>query len=390
MNTVHSDAPGRSGTHILKMIGAAALAAVLGLTMVAGSAEAAKRTPKVKVMTRNMYLGADLTPALTAPHVPALIAAAGEILRQVDRTKIQIRAQSLADEIRNKRPDLVGLQEVALWRIQFPADGPPPPNGPGTPATQVRYDFLAELMDALNQNGKIYRVVKVQREFDAELTGDYINDAPPGPGNSYGADTDGRLTMRDVILARVGPKIKTWGGTSGNFADVLEVTTAGGPLTVNRGYLSTNAFVRGRKFHFFNTHFEAFDPQTVIPSIRAKQAAQLAGIMNQGPRPVILVGDLNSDCPGYTPGDCQAYGTMFDAGFKRRSTNKPLSCCLSDPDLTGGSLADFDHKVDHIMTNRPRLLKMRGSSVVGLKRIGALGLMPSDHAGLVSTLRWTR
>ncbi len=39
-----------------------------------------------------------------------------------------------------------------------------------------------------------------------------------------------------------------------------------------------------------------------------------------------------------------------------RSTDNPLSCCLNSSLLgagDGGSVADFDHKVDHMMTNAP-------------------------------------
>ena len=51
-----------------------------------------------------------------------------------------------------------------------------------------------------------------------------------------------------------------------------------------------------RNFRFINTHFEAFDDETVIPSIRSLQAQEIAGIALDpsygGERPVILLGDL--------------------------------------------------------------------------------------------------
>src|SRR5919109_3487500 len=75
----------------------------------------------------------------------------------------------LAREIKRSKADLVGLQEVALWRKQTPSDGGAPPISPlpgATPATAVEQDFLAILRREL---GRSYRVVVVQEEFDAEL-----------------------------------------------------------------------------------------------------------------------------------------------------------------------------------------------------------------------------
>src|SRR6478672_5585326 len=70
----------------------------------------------VNVMTRNVYLGANLAPAIGAPSLEAFVAANGQILREVTANDFPTRAKGLAQEILAKQPDLVGLQEVALWR----------------------------------------------------------------------------------------------------------------------------------------------------------------------------------------------------------------------------------------------------------------------------------
>ena len=100
------------------------------------------------VMTRNLYLGADLTPAIGAPSLEGLAAANGQILREVTANNFPTRAKGLAKEIRSERPDLVGLQEVALWRTA-PPSVLPLVTGPS--ATTVRYDYLAELLKEVNK-----------------------------------------------------------------------------------------------------------------------------------------------------------------------------------------------------------------------------------------------
>ncbi len=87
-------------------------------------------------MTRNLYLGADLTPAVEATTPEALAAANGKILREVVANDFPTRAKGLANEILRTRPDLVGLQEVALWQTT-------PLSAAATP---VNYDYLELLL----------------------------------------------------------------------------------------------------------------------------------------------------------------------------------------------------------------------------------------------------
>ena len=142
-----------------------------------------KKNDRVRVMTRNVYLGADLSPGLSATNPDEFFAANGAILRQVTRTNFPLRAEALAKEIRREHADLVGLQEVALWRKQTPSDlGAPPINPNATPATQVEQDFLAILRRELKRVGAKYRVVVVQREFDAELPVDVDGSDTTGTG----------------------------------------------------------------------------------------------------------------------------------------------------------------------------------------------------------------
>ena len=333
------------------------------------------------VMTRNLYLGADLTPAILAPTLPEFIAANGQILREVTANNFPVRAKGLAKEILEAKPDLVGLQEVALWRTA-PVNFEVLTKGPS--ATTVRYDYLAELLAELNKGPDRYEVVVVQNEFDLEAPGDEDGNPETGP---LGADINGRLTMRDVILARRGAGVDTKNAQSANFATNLVVPVAGVPVTVKRGWTATDAKVRGSGwFRFVNTHLEAFQPL-----IRQAQAAEL--VAPTGPAtsdlPVVLLGDLNSDDDTVEGADRLAYETLLAAGMVNRSTNDPLSCCLDSSLLAvgaGGSEADFDHQVDHILTRDPDVVTLQDSEVSGIQPVN--GYWNSDHAGLFSALRF--
>jgi endonuclease/exonuclease/phosphatase family metal-dependent hydrolase len=339
-----------------------------------------------RVMTRNLYLGADLGPAIRATDLDAFVAANGAVLRQVTATNFPVRVKGLAAEILETEPDLVGLQEVALWRT-----GPPsvaPLLGAPKTAMTVRYDFLELLLEELNADRERYRPVVIQEEFDFEAPADENGVSGDGPAPTFDAELNARLTMRDVILQRVDAGVHVGQPEGAHFQTLLTLPILGSAVTVTRGWTKVDARVRGGIwFRFVNTHLEAFDPRTVHPSIRAQQAAELVapGGPATGDLPVVLVGDLNSDDDTVVPDDQQAYRVLLEAGFVSRSTDDPLSCCVHSYDLTTGTAAEFDHQVDHIMTNAPDTVRLVESLVTGRTMVN--GYWSSDHAGVFSALR---
>lgn len=391
---IHRTAPTR------RVVLALAIAALACLAF-AGLAQAkpAKQKPKgttVNVMTRNLYLGADLGPALASKSQAEFFEANGGIVRQVEATNFPVRAKGLAKEILETEPDLVGLQEVALWREAPPSVGPILSGKPS--AETVKYDFLKLLLAQLNRKGAEYKLVVAQDEFDFEAPANangIPGDGPGGTGLLANTEVNGRLTMRDVILARVGAGVVTSNPKGGNFAHPLVVKVAGSTeVSVTRGWTSVDAKVRGsKKFHFVNSHLEAFDDETLVPSIRAQQASEL--VEPGGPAtsslPVVLLGDFNSDVKTEVkPGDGQAYRVLTGAGFRERREPKPNTCCISTSyDLkTGGGKAEFNHTVDHVMTDQPKKIKLISSTVTGLKKTN--GYWDSDHAGVFSSLNFLR
>jgi endonuclease/exonuclease/phosphatase family metal-dependent hydrolase len=371
-----------------------ALAAALLAVPVAAEAKPAQSS-KVKVMTRNLYLGADLTPGVQAKDLQGLVDAAGTILNQVDQNNFPVRAKGLAAEINQQKPDLVGLQEASLWRTGPCTESPIPPK-----ATTVKYDYVKLLLGELNKGKKRYRVVISKNEFDFEVYANTDGDeSTAAPGCQLGSEINGRLTMRDVILARKGT-VRTSSPKSGTFDTLLEVRPAGVSIDVTRGWTSVDAKVGSQKFRFINTHLEAFDNNAANHTnkgadvgngeVRQAQASELVKV--GGPAvsslPVILLGDLNSDVKTEVKkGDALAYRALLNAKFTERATAKPFGCCLNANVLKtsgGGKVTDFDHIVDHVMTNSKKV-KLLSSTITGRKPVG--GYWDSDHAGLFSALK---
>ena len=68
------------------------------------------------VMSRNLYLGADVGVALQL--IPNLPAAAQFMWKQVQRTDFSQRKDILVREIESESPDVIGLQEATIWYCQ--------------------------------------------------------------------------------------------------------------------------------------------------------------------------------------------------------------------------------------------------------------------------------
>src|SRR5688500_4212924 len=273
---------------------------VLALIAVAPPAVPAAPPAGITVMTRNLYFGADFTPILQATNLPGLIGAASAVFATVQASRPADRLDAIAGEIARKQPDLVGLQEVTLWR-----SGPtPPPGSPPQLATTVEFDFLDLLLAALAQRGHPYVVVAITANFDAQV-----------PAFVGGAPRMIRYSDFDVILARADAGLSFANHKTENFvtnAEILNPLT--GPLTILRGYASV-AVTRGSDtFRFVNTHL---DP--LAPAVRLAQANE---ILNEPGNPtlppvlpLVLVCDCNTAANGIVPDATAAYDALIQAGL---------------------------------------------------------------------------
>ncbi|MQA99886.1 MAG: hypothetical protein GEU78_06275 [Actinobacteria bacterium] len=343
----------------------------MALTGPAASTAGAANPRPVKVMTRNLYLGADLTPAITATSLPEFLAANAHIFSVVQQTNFPERAVALAHEIADADPALIGLQEVALWysgAFNDPA-----------PATTLEYDFLEILQQELSAVGAPYDVVRVQDEADIE--------APAGA--PYFKDF--RLVQRDVILVKagLGDEVRMSNAQSDNFDNILTISSGIGlQIPVERGWTSVDVTVNRRTFRLVNTHLEAFHP--LVRLAQAEELIAPTGPIGSATGNVVLAGDINSgpelpvevnrlaffELTGFGLVDTWAVANPGDPGFTSgfgELLDEPLESAL-------------EHRVDHVMA-------LGNVGVVRSKIYGtdpdnrtATGMWPSDHAGVMATL----
>jgi hypothetical protein len=353
------------------------------------------------VMTRNIYLGGDIALPLQAGGLPDALGRAFYVWQTVQGTDFPARAEALADEIAAAEPELLGLQEVSLWRTDAVSDelgptGLPTDPLPFTPdAMTVAYDFLALLVDALAERGLAYDVVASQQNADLELP-------VPSPTSPIGL-MDVRYTDFDVILARADtPGLHVSNPQGANFTARLTSVIAGTiPVTVLRGWTSVDVKYGGERFRLFNTHPEAF-----VEAIRLAQTAQLVGVVLASPIPVVVVGDLNSE-PGTDPYELLT-GVLTDA-WTIAGTDDGFTCCQLSTLTNPSSL--LDERIDLVLYRGP-------FEVLAIDVTGGVPLVPplvlaspifpyppaalpgfgagtpmywgADHAGVVAQLRLTQ
>jgi endonuclease/exonuclease/phosphatase family metal-dependent hydrolase len=344
----------------------------------AGLEESAVRLPApasvpTTVLTRNLYLGGDISPLL-GPGDP-LEAAAG-IWEQILSTDYPTRAAALADEILAGGVDVVGLQEVTRYTAGL-EDEEGFPQGP-------LLDFLAVLQAHLQARGATYHVAVEQPGTRVALP------VPLGGTPVLIGYQDGlAILVRDGIEFRE-PR-------SGRYAASPPAHLTAN-LSFHRGWTSVEVRLGTGWYRFVNTHLEI---QEFAP-VQVAQTLELLSILEGESLPTVLLGDLNSAANPSAPADRKTatYPTLLEAGFvdlwtRSNDPDDGLTCC-HDPPLDNPS-APFDQRLDLILA---RNLPM-GSGFAGDARLHVVGdrpgdrvatndgrfLWPSDHAGVVGRLR---
>lgn len=311
-------------------------------------------------MTWNIYFGAILTPALgtTPEELPQRVT---EIFRQFQATNFPVRARAIADQIARKKPDIIGLQEAAIWQLLLPQNS----------KVAVEYDLVTILLKELKKRGLHYQVLAKVDTTDVTV--------PSSSGFNV------RFVDRDVILVRKNSGLKFSNIQTKIFDAFLPVLVGGKIEKLQFGWVSVDVKICGKKFKLVNTHLQPVSP--LIPPTLQIQLAQ-ANELLQGPGatelPVVFIGDFNSNSDGSGP----SYNLMINAGFEDTwniaGKGEGLTCC-QDADVLNLN-SQLLVRIDLILFRGD--FKVKKVDVVGEEQEDrtSTALWPSDHAGVAAKL----
>jgi len=329
---------------------------------------------ELSVMTQNLYLGSSLTPALEATTPEQFIEAVAQIYATVQFTDFPARAEAIADEIQAKEPDLIGLQEVEKWTTIGLTEGSEPPDG---------YDFLEILEGELAADGLHYEVAAISHNANigpAPLLAEGCTALPELPFSTCAV----QLEDRDVILVNKDTPGLSWKNPqSAQYAVQREIASPVGPLSFDRGWASIDAKLKGLPFRFVDTHLETEEDAAVQ---EAQAAEFLAGPAKGGT--VVATGDFNSASDGSTT---TSYAQLTAPGKFRDAWDEgqlgPGSSCCQESALAN-EISTLQTRIDLILSRGAARSDGDEAELVGDTHFQEVApFWPSDHAGVVATLR---
>jgi endonuclease/exonuclease/phosphatase family metal-dependent hydrolase len=364
----------------------------------------------VKVMTRNQYLGADLTPLILAQTPEDFFDAAEAALKQIAFNRFPLRARRLAAEVALSKPDLIGLQEVFDFTVN------------GVNIRPLFVNHLTETLAALAEKGHSYEVAAIVENVDIVINFDIDGD---------GIEEVLRVLDRDVILVREGV---TWTNLSGlftagglcgvqipnpafgligpeflestpsedgcNYTIAAKASSPVGDITIERGFIGVDVKVRGKNYRFVDTHLEIMQPDptdpnsAIIQSLQTVELVETLQALTPPDLPLILLGDFNSLPTDVPIGPIvPPYKIISSKGFADAWNTNPLK--LLDPSgFTCCELADLsnvtselDERIDIIFVRNALFLPL--AFVTGRAPTLPLSLPPnwaSDHGGVFAKL----
>jgi endonuclease/exonuclease/phosphatase family metal-dependent hydrolase len=344
------------------------LGGVGGLLGAAARPPLGSATPGLTVMTRNLYLGVDLTRLFAARTEDDVRRITGELLADVRRRSFPARAEAIAREIEAHAPDVVGVQEATLVQVQRASEQ----DSSAADASVTVLDFLDVLLEKLAARGVEYEPAVSTRTTDVEL-----------PTEVGGRRIDVRLADRDVLLVR--SSLETRNARSGTFEAELTVPAPGRTITVQRGFCLADVRLEPGDVTVATTHLES-----VSADVRRRQARELRDRLPADDR-LVLVGDFNSG-PG---GRRDAYDDLTDSFTDAYEAMHPgaegVTCC-QDADLRNDE-SQLSRRIDGVLAGggvRPTAAERTGHEPGDRLTTEIDGqqvqLWPSDHAGVVASL----
>ena len=333
-------------------------ALVFGLT---GTA-AAKDKRDLTVMSRNLYLGADIAVTLEATTFLDLLISVATTYSVVQFTDFPTRADEIAAEIDAADADIVGLQEVSNWTS----------TGPGAPPS---LNFLTILLASLADRGLSFSVAAISHNLSVGPVPLLLCSGTIGSCLLSYEDRDVVLVNDDTAGLDVS------NARSGRYDAQEVVQSLVGPISFNRGWVAIDGQFQGKKFTFANTHLETDD----FAAVQEAQGREFLAGPAKGGAAVIAVGDFNSAADGSTT-STYAYLTKswFTDAWALYPGDPGLTCCQNTT-LTN-STSQLYSRIDLVLTHGA--VRALEAYVVGDAPFqGVPPLWPSDHAGVVATVR---
>jgi len=303
----------------------------------------------------NIYFGTSLTVTGIAPKkIPVRVT---ENYRQFLATNFKERAKTIAQQIMLKEPDIIGLEEAALWELI-------PPN-----AEPVVFDFIDILLHDLEYLGYKYKLAV--QNWNADVT------LPDSLGNKI------RLADRNGILLRESSGIEIIKRTRDNFKTNLEVVIGRQKFIILNGWSAIDACINGCDFRVVTSHL---DP--ISPKVRLAQTIELLKGPGASKLPVILGGDFNEDANGSKR---PIYKEFLNAGFNdvwvEAGKGSGFTCCQAHDLLNAASL--LSRRIDWILFRNKENWDVLNAELVGEFQSDRTKtrLWPSDHAGITADLK---
>ena len=335
-----------------------------------------RRRPKLTVMTRNVYLGGNIAGPIPATDRADFERRTSALWAAVHTTNFPARAKLLAREVKRTKPDLIGLQEVALWRRG--PDGVQ--DGSATPATTPVYDFLALARVGSSARGSATASPPLQPR-----------------GRPRGADQPRLRRAADDARRRAhahaqGPA-RSATGSARNYKAVLRgADRRSARCASRRGWTGDRRRAATASASASSTtHLEAFSDD----GTGWRQAAEL--LRGNGP---VSAPERHGDPHrrhqlrpdrrhGREAGGLQRQvhlgAGLTDTWLLRNPLGPGFSCCFKQETIMDPPPGPFDHRVDHIFAKGRFKVCGRGSAHDPANRTA--GLWPSDHGGGAMTLR---
>ena len=322
---------------------------------------------EVTVMTLNVYFGTELESVFVAKELPKVIEAVAKAWAAVQATDIPARATSIAHEIAAGKPDLVGLQEVALWST-------------GTPGAMFpKFDFLLLILEALRKEGCFYAPIAIRKDLDQA-----------GPLDMMGNFV--RFEDRHAVLIRIEPlptQVRPYNIQAETFLTLFEIASPiMGSVTIPRSWIAVDAMLGDKNFRFIETHVESLDEGAHVA-----QGKELMAMLANTALPIVMVGDFNSNANQQSgiPDNTATYPGIVAAGFQDTWTavnrDDPGNTCCHAADLRN-PVAELNRRLDLILTRGA--ITPISAKLVGVEPAARTPsrLWPTDHAGVLATLRF--